>query len=72
MATKHVRVYTVRSMTCGHCRTAVIEEVKRVDGIAGVEVELETGRLTVRGEDFGDEAIAQAVEEAGYSVGGAR
>lgn len=62
------RVYTVQGMTCSHCTAAVAEEVRAVAGVTGVEVDLTTGRLAVRGEGYGDEAIAAAVEEAGYEV----
>lgn len=62
------KVYAVRGMTCGHCRTAVMEEVGAVVGVAEVEVDLAAGRLTVRGADIDDEAVAAAVVEAGYAV----
>ena len=62
------RVYTVEGMTCGHCRAAVIDEVQAVDGVADVEVDLDSGRLTVRGRDVADAAVAAAVDEAGYRL----
>jgi copper chaperone len=62
------RRYGVEGMTCAHCRAAVAGEVAGVPGVMGVEVELETGRLTVRGQDIDDQAVAAAVAEAGYSL----
>ena len=62
------RVYTVRGMTCSHCTAAVAEGVGAVAGVTAVAVDLATGRLAVRGDGFGDAAIAAAVEEAGYEV----
>jgi copper chaperone CopZ len=62
------KLYVVDGMTCGHCRAAVLEEVGAVGGVAGVDVDLESGRMTVRGEDLDDAAIAAAVAEAGYAV----
>jgi copper chaperone len=62
------RNYTVEGMTCGHCRTSVIEEVLQVQGVKGVDVDLDTGRVTVAGESFADDAIAQAIDEAGYTL----
>ena len=62
------RNYTVEGMTCGHCRKAVIEEVLQVEGVKGVDVDLETGRVTVAGESFADDAIAAAIEEAVYKL----
>jgi len=62
------RTYLVTGMTCGHCRAAVAEEVRAVDGVTGVEVDLASGRLTVRGEGVEDAAVRAAVVEAGYEV----
>jgi copper ion binding protein len=62
------RTYTVAGMTCAHCVTAVREEVGEVAGVSGVEVDLASGRLTVHGENVGDDAVRAAVEEAGYRV----
>lgn len=67
MTTDH-RTYTVSGMTCQHCVLSVTEEVSEVPGVTGVDVELASGRLSVAGEGFTDEAVAQAVAEAGYQV----
>jgi copper chaperone len=64
--------YTVVGMTCGHCVSAVTEEVGQVPGVTGVEVDLASGGLTVTSDAPVDEAaVRAAVEEAGYSVAGA-
>jgi copper chaperone len=64
--------YTVVGMTCGHCVSAVTEEVGQVPGVTGVEVDLGSGGLTVTSDAPVDEAaVRAAVEEAGYSVAGA-
>jgi copper chaperone CopZ len=61
--------YTVVGMTCGHCVTAVTEEVGQVPGVTGVEVDLASGGLTVTSDESVDEAaVRAAVEEAGYEV----
>jgi copper chaperone CopZ len=62
------RNYTVDGMTCGHCRASVMEEVLRVSGVRAVDVDLDSGRLTVAGETFDDDAVRAAVDEAGYAV----
>ena len=66
--TTPIRTYTVTGMTCGHCVMSVREEVSEVPGVAGVEVDLASGRLEVSGEGFSDEAVTAAVEEAGYGI----
>lgn len=62
------KTYTVTGMTCGHCVSAVSEEVGKVDGVTAVEVELETGAVRISGDDFTDEQVAAAVDEAGYAL----
>ncbi|WP_233491629.1 heavy-metal-associated domain-containing protein [Blastococcus sp. TBT05-19] len=63
--------YTVTGMTCGHCVTAVTEEVSSVPGVTAVDVDLASGALTVTSEQPVDEsAVRAAVEEAGYEVSG--
>jgi copper chaperone len=59
--------YTVSGMTCGHCVSSVTEEVLEVPGVTDVQVELDSGRLTVTGE-ADPAAVQAAVEEAGYSA----
>lgn len=60
--------YIVEGMTCEHCTASVEEEISEVAGTQGVDVDLETGRVSVTGEGFTDEDIIGAVLEAGYTV----
>ena len=53
-------------MHCGHCKEAVQREVSTVDGVAAVEADLESKLVTVSGKKLSDEAIREAIEEAGY------
>jgi copper chaperone CopZ len=62
------RTYTVVGMTCGHCVSSVREEVSKVDGVRSVEVDLASGRVSVSGPGFTDDAVKAAVEEAGYDL----
>ena len=63
--------YTVSGMTCGHCVASVTEEVSEIPGVDDVQVELESGRLTVVSDAPLDPALVRtAVEEAGYAVTG--
>ncbi len=61
------RTFNVTGMTCGHCKKAVTDEVLQVPGVRAVDVDLDSGTLTVRGEAE-DDAIRKAVDEAGYAV----
>ena len=60
--------YTVAGMHCGHCKTAVTEELEAVDGVDDVVVDLDTKLVTVRGDDLDDSALRAAIEEAGYEA----
>ena len=61
------RIYAVEGMTCDHCVAAVTTEVAKVPRISDVIVNLEQGTLTVSG-DAPEQALAEAVDEAGYAL----
>jgi copper chaperone len=61
-------VFSVAGMTCDHCALSVREEVAEVPGVTAVDVDLASGRMTVAGDGYSDDAIKAAVAEAGYEV----
>ena len=63
------RTYTVKGMTCDHCKNAVKAEVGQLAQVTDVEVDLARGEVTVRSDGLVDpQAIRAAVEEAGYEL----
>jgi copper ion binding protein len=61
--------YTVEGMTCGHCATSVREEVSELAGVQSVDVDVESGRVTVTSDTpLSADAVAAAVTEAGYRL----
>lgn len=61
--------YTVDGMSCGHCVQAVTSEVSKVPGVQQVDVDLDSGRVTVTSDNgVDDAAVRAAVDEAGYEV----
>ena len=61
--------FTVTGMTCGHCVHSVTEEVSEIPGVLDVQVELDTGRLTVTSSaPLEESAVRDAVEAAGYQL----
>jgi copper chaperone len=60
--------YTVPGMSCDSCRATIAEELSDVAGVDDVAVDLQTKRVTVRGEDVDDAAVRAAIVEAGYEV----
>lgn len=62
-------VYTVRGMTCDHCVRAVSDELGKVAGVTGIDVDLASGRVTVSSTDaLDDAAVRAAVDEAGFEL----
>lgn len=64
--------FTVTGMTCGNCVKHVTEELTEIDGVTDVAVDLVAGgdspvTITTEGPVTQD-AIAAAVDEAGYTV----
>ena len=65
----NVQTYSVTGMTCGHCVSAVAEELKALDGVTGVDVDLDAGgasSVTVTSQAPLDDArVAAALDDAG-------
>lgn len=64
----HELEYSVPGVSCAHCVTAITAEVTSVAGVEGVDVDLDTKQVVVRGETLDDAAIREAIAEAGYEV----
>ncbi len=66
--------YAVTGMTCGHCVSAVTEELMALDGVSTVDVDLhagDTSPVTVNSSGpLDDAAVRAAVDEAGYALEG--
>jgi copper chaperone len=63
------QTFNVTGMTCGHCAGAVTSELKAVEGVSDVDVDLVAGgtsTVTVTSDDPLDEAtVVAALDEAG-------
>lgn len=61
--------YTVKGMTCGHCAHAVTTELKKIDGVGEVKVDVTSGKVSVDAATALDiAAVAAAIDEAGYEL----
>jgi copper chaperone CopZ len=59
----------VSGMTCGHCVSAVTMELSLLPSVTEVEVDLETGQVTITSEIAMDQTqVATAIDEAGYEL----
>ncbi len=62
----------VSGMTCGHCVNSVTEELQTISGVTQVNVDLESGNITIEsGTELDADLIEAAIKEAGYEVVGA-
>ena len=69
MDTTHQQTYQVTGMTCGHCVTAVTEEVGAIAGVTDVRVDLSSGRVEVTStRSIGPDEMSAAIDEAGYEL----
>lgn len=69
MTDQTTRTYQVTGMTCGHCASSVTSELKALDGVSDVNVELVAGgtsTVTVTSTSpLEDTQVAAALDEAG-------
>jgi copper chaperone CopZ len=68
-----IQNFAVHGMTCGHCASAVTEELKALDGVTDVQVSLVAGGTSAVTVDATRELtpaeVAAALDEAGdYSL----
>ena len=63
-------VLSIRGMTCGHCKAAVEQALRALEGVSGAEVDLASGSAVVRCDEShaGRDDFRRAVEEAGYEL----
>ncbi|MFI9768890.1 heavy-metal-associated domain-containing protein [Streptomyces sp. NPDC052415] len=71
MPTQTITTYAVAGMSCGHCKATLTKVIGELDGVTGVEVDLDQGQVTVSSSAEPDDAlITEVVDEAGYELTG--
>jgi copper chaperone CopZ len=68
--------YKVTGMSCGHCVNAVTTELRSLDGVSAVTVDLVPDGISLvtvtSAQPLADDAVSAALDEAGsYRTGGA-
>lgn len=70
------QTYRVTGMTCGHCTSAVADELRTLDGVSDVRVDLVAGGTSTvevdADRELSRDEVAAAVDEAGYALAGDR
>ncbi len=66
--------YQVRGMTCGHCSGAVTSELRALDTVTGVVVDVvprgDSAVTVTSSAALGPEAVREAIARAGYELVG--
>jgi copper chaperone CopZ len=66
-----IQTFDVVGMTCDHCARSVSNEIREIDGVDDVAVDLATGVVTVTSNGHVASCdISSAVTEAGYALAG--
>ncbi|HEX5193415.1 MAG TPA: heavy-metal-associated domain-containing protein [Solirubrobacteraceae bacterium] len=60
--------YSVPEIHCDACCTAIETQVGRVSGVDAVDVDLDTKRVLVSGDQLDDTAIRDAIDAAGFEL----
>ena len=60
--------YSVPEIHCDACRTAIETQVGGVAGVDTVDVDLDTKRVLVSGDELDDTAIRGAIDAAGFEL----
>jgi copper chaperone CopZ len=58
------QIFQVDGMTCGHCASAVTEELQALDGVTAVDVELVAGGTSTVSVEAARELTAAEVSDA--------
>lgn len=66
--TCETKTYTVKGMSCNHCKNNTEKVIRTVKGVESVTVDLQSGIATVIGDGIDDEAVKEAVESIGFTV----
>ena len=59
--------FEVNDMTCGHCVSNITKALKGADKDAKVSIDLATHRVQVESTSADAQALADAIQDAGYS-----
>lgn len=63
------KVILVDGMKCEHCSKKVIEEVRKIDGVKSVKVDLSSKKVTISYKDeFNMQRVKDTISNLGYQV----
>jgi len=62
------KIISIEGMSCAHCVAHVETALKGIAGIDKIKVDLKKNQAEIKAEQVDDQAIRDAITEAGYSV----
>lgn len=60
----------VTGMSCNHCKMNVENALKKIKGINSVLADVNSGEVTLIGDQINPDQVKSAIENTGYSYGG--
>ena len=66
--TREKVVLEVEGMTCNHCAGKVKDALAAVEGVTGTDVDMDSGRASIEGDNLTGDTLTKAVGEAGYQA----
>ncbi|MCM1110031.1 MAG: permease [Clostridium sp.] len=61
------QTFTVKGMTCGHCKAMVEKNLSKLPGVEAVEVDLASGKTSISGH-ADEEAVREVIEDLGFTL----
>jgi len=62
------KILYVDGMRCSHCKIAVCDSILKLSGVNSVDVNLDSGRVEIKGTDYDMKVAIDAVEALGYKT----
>lgn len=63
-----IKEMNINDMSCGHCEKSVKEALYDLEGVKKVDVDLETKKVVVEGDNLENQKIIDAIDEIGFEV----
>lgn len=58
--------FTVQNVKCGGCVSAIENGLKELSGVENVEVSIESGQVTVTGDNLSRAELSDKLQQLGY------
>ncbi len=59
---------TIEGMSCNHCVMHVKKELGKIDGLVVEDVQIGKAHVQYEGSSISSQRIAQAIDDAGYTL----